>query len=87
MLDYYGEFGHRYDGVPVTQIVIYLGEKRSRMETSIDHPNLNFSFELIHISDIDPRSRYAARRRRAAGHSRSVAPGRTGRRGRGGNHG
>jgi predicted transposase YdaD len=54
MLDYYGEFGNRYDGVPVTQIVIYLGEKRSRMETSIDHPNLNFSFELIHISDIDP---------------------------------
>ena len=31
-----------------------LGEKRSRMETTIDHPNLNFSFELIHISDIDP---------------------------------
>jgi hypothetical protein len=54
MLDYYGEFGNRYDGVPVTQIVIYLGEKRSRMETSIDYPNLNFSFELIHISDIDP---------------------------------
>jgi hypothetical protein len=54
MLDYYSEFGHRYEGVPVTQIMIYLGEKRSRMATSIDHPNLNFSFELIHISDIDP---------------------------------
>ena len=53
----------------MTQIVIYLGEKRSRMATSIDHPNLNFSFELIHISDIDPDTAAGqpVARRRGAG--------------------
>src|SRR4051812_27046274 len=54
MLDYYSVIGDKYGGVPVAQMVIFLGDKPSRMATSIDHPNLNFSFELIYISDIDP---------------------------------
>ena len=54
MLDYYSVIGDKYGGVPVVQMVIFLGEKPSRMATSIDHPNLSFSFELIYISDIDP---------------------------------
>jgi predicted transposase YdaD len=54
MLDYYSVIGDKYGGVPIVQMVIFLGEKPSRMATSIDHPNLSFSFELIYISDIDP---------------------------------
>jgi hypothetical protein len=54
MLDYYSVIGDKYGGVPVVQMVIFLGEKPSRMATVIDHPNLSFSFELVYISDIDP---------------------------------
>jgi hypothetical protein len=54
MLDYYSGIGDKYGGVPVVQMVIYLGEKPSRMATTIDHPNLNFSFEMVYLSDIDP---------------------------------
>lgn len=54
MLDYYSVIGDKYGGVPIVQMVIFLGEKPCRMATSIDHPNLSFSFELIYISDIDP---------------------------------
>jgi predicted transposase YdaD len=54
MLDYYGVIGDRHGGVPVVQMVLYLGEKPSRMATFIDHPSLSFSFDLHHISEIDP---------------------------------
>jgi hypothetical protein len=54
MLDYYGVIGDRHGGVPVVQMVLYLGEKPSRMATAIDHPSLSFSFDLHHISEIDP---------------------------------
>ena len=40
MLDYYSVIGDKYGGVPIVQMVIYLGEKPSRMATGIDHPNL-----------------------------------------------
>jgi hypothetical protein len=51
---YYSGIGDKYGGVPVVQMVIYLGEKPSQMATTIDHPNLNFTFEMVYLSDIDP---------------------------------
>src|SRR4051812_27003478 len=54
MLDYYSVIGWRHNGAPINQMVLYLGEKPSRIVTGIDHPNLNFSFALHHISEVDP---------------------------------
>ncbi len=42
MLDYYSVIGDKYGGVPIVQMVIFLGEDEPD-GTSIDHPNLSFS--------------------------------------------
>jgi hypothetical protein len=52
LLVYWSLFYERYD-IPVKQYVIYLGSGKWTADTSIDLPNLKFSYEVIAINTID----------------------------------
>jgi len=55
MLDYYPAISTSFDGQPVRQMVLALTDAAARaIQTSILHPNLNFSFEVRSAAHLDP---------------------------------
>ncbi len=52
MLDYY-EVLARNEGLPVKQLLIYVGKLKMTMKDYIEHPNLKFNFKIANLSEIN----------------------------------
>jgi predicted transposase YdaD len=52
MLNYY-ETLSSIEGLPVNQLLIYVGKDKLTMRNAIKHPNLNFNYKIIDVSSID----------------------------------
>ncbi len=52
MLEYYA-LVFRIHKLKLKQIVFYLGEGKAKMNTKINHDDLNFEFSLVNIQEID----------------------------------
>jgi predicted transposase YdaD len=52
MLNYY-ETLSSIEGLPVNQLLIYVGKDKLTMRNNIEHPSLKFNYKIIDISSID----------------------------------
>ncbi|HUQ93172.1 MAG TPA: DUF4351 domain-containing protein [Bryobacteraceae bacterium] len=52
MLGYYAAHW-KWSGVPPRQVVLYVGQKRLKMEDRVEHVNLQFRYKLIDIRNVD----------------------------------
>jgi predicted transposase YdaD len=55
MLEYYAPISEQNGGEPVTQLVLHLGERKGGKPAGIGHPNLQFSYDVRYIADLDAK--------------------------------
>jgi predicted transposase YdaD len=52
MLNYYENLSN-VDGLPVNQLLVYVGKDKLTMKSRIEHPNLQFNYKIIDVSTIN----------------------------------
>ncbi len=52
MLNYYENLSN-VDGLPVNQLLVYVGKDKLTMKSRIEHPNLKFNYKIIDVSTIN----------------------------------
>jgi predicted transposase/invertase (TIGR01784 family) len=52
MLNYYENLSN-VEGLPVNQLLVYVGKEKLTMKNRIEHPNLQFNYKIIDVSTIN----------------------------------
>jgi predicted transposase/invertase (TIGR01784 family) len=52
MLNYYETLSN-VEGLPVNQLLVYIGKDKLTMKSKIEHPNLKFNYKIIDVSTIN----------------------------------